>query len=101
VVPQQALALVNSELVRTHSRLLARDLSAKAGAEPAAFVTAAFEQVLTRAPTPAELKECLTFLREQTERHRSAKGGAAEPALRAREQLVHVLMNHHEFVTIR
>ena len=26
---------------------------------------------------------------------------SAEPALRARENLVHVLMNHHDFVTIR
>jgi hypothetical protein len=26
---------------------------------------------------------------------------AAEPNLRARENLVHVLMNHNEFVTIR
>ena len=26
---------------------------------------------------------------------------AADPALRAREDLIHVLMNHHEFVTVR
>jgi hypothetical protein len=26
---------------------------------------------------------------------------ASDPALRARENLVHVLLNHHEFVTIR
>jgi hypothetical protein len=26
---------------------------------------------------------------------------AASPDLRARENLVHVLMNHHEFVTVR
>src|SRR5262249_40507727 len=50
VLPQQALALANSELTLKHSRLLARDLTAKAGADPTAFVTAAFEQVLTRAP---------------------------------------------------
>ena len=26
---------------------------------------------------------------------------AADPALRRRESLVHVLLNHHDFVTIR
>ncbi len=96
IVPQQALALANSELARRHARLLARDLAARAGLDPASFVTAAFEQVLSRAPTSAELSECVTFLRE-----RAARPRTADPALRARESLVHVLLNHHEFVTIR
>jgi len=26
---------------------------------------------------------------------------AQDPALRARENLIHVLLNHHEFVTVR
>jgi hypothetical protein len=113
IVPQQALALANSELARRHARLLARDLAAKAGADPAAFVTAAFEQVLSRPPTAAELAECRGFLREQAQRYRDGKlkGPAAgdnagrlpahDPDLRARESLIHVLLNHHEFVTIR
>ena len=99
ILPQQALALGNSTLTRTHSRLLARELAARAGDDASAFVTAAFERVLSRPPTGDELAECATFLRRQTERHRSAR--AADPALRARENLAHVLMNHHEFVTIR
>jgi hypothetical protein len=111
VVPQQALALFNSDLVRKHSRLLARSLAPKfAGDE--AFVTAAFEQVLTRSPTGAELQECTAFLKQQAEAFQTGKAvpaqadpegkqPAPDPRLRARENLVHVLMNHHEFVTIR
>ena len=111
VMPQQALALVNSELTLKHARLLARDLAAEAGSEAEAFVTAAFEQVLARPPTAEELAECVAFLRQQARRYTEAKAlpavaadgsrPAADPALRARENLVHVLMNHHDFVTVR
>jgi hypothetical protein len=83
IIPQQALALANSTLTREHARLLARSLSAK-HADPEAFTVAAFETMLARAPTQAERTECLGFLKERT-----------------RESLVHVLFNHHEFVTIR
>jgi hypothetical protein len=83
IIPQQALALANSDLTRQHARLLASSLSAK-HADPAAFTVAAFEAMLSRAPTPAELTECVGFLKD-----------------RPRESLVHVLFNHHEFVTIR
>jgi hypothetical protein len=72
---------------------------------------AAFEHVLSRSPTDAELQECLTFLEVQTKHFQASKlagnsGGdgsqpAVDPVLRARENLVHALMNHHEFVTIR
>ena len=83
IIPQQALALANSTLTREHARLLARSLSAK-HADPEAFTVAAFETMLARAPIRAERTECLGFLKERT-----------------RESLVHVLFNHHEFVTIR
>jgi hypothetical protein len=111
VAPQQALALFNSELALRHARLLARNLAAKAGAE--AFTTAAFEAVLSRPPTEAERAECVTFLKERTRRY-TEDGPAApaaadpdgrspspDPALRAREALVHVLLNHNDFVTVR
>jgi hypothetical protein len=111
IMPQQALALHNNDLVRRHARLLARQLSAQCK-DNAEFITLAFEQVLTRRPNSAELAECSGFLEKMTKDHGAAKQapGAADaegrtpspdPAIRAREQLVHVLMNHHEFVTIR
>jgi hypothetical protein len=113
IVPQQALALANSELTLVQSRLLARRLAAECGSE-AEFVSAAFEQVLARPVAAEELQECIQFLAQQAEllsAHRSrltgttdlSDGGkpAVDLALRARETLVHALLNHHDFVTIR
>jgi len=125
VVPHQALALMNSGLALDSARLIAAGLAttgdfagttadAAAGPETARdFVRAAFEQVLTREPTPDEERACLAFL----ERHAALvqdrglpvfPGGdvgtqrpSADPGQRARENLVHVLLNHHDFVTIR
>jgi hypothetical protein len=83
VVPQQALALANSQLSRDQSRILARRLST----EPA-FIQAAFQTVLGRPPSADELATSERFLQRQ-------------PAEQARESLVHVLLNHNDFVTIR
>jgi hypothetical protein len=115
LVPQQALALANSSLALEQSRLLARTLSQKvATSDSAAFIKAGFEQVLCRPPTAEETAACVQFLREQTallvgSKKLTASEGesvspvpaATDPAQRARENLVHVLMNHNDFVTIR
>jgi hypothetical protein len=111
ILPQQALALSNSELTLRHSRILARELHDK-NKDDAAFITAAFERVLARAPTAEEKAVCAEFLTEQTKRHaadkvppappdKDGRAPAADPALRARENLVHTLMNHNDFVTVR
>ncbi len=112
ILPQQALALANSELTLKNSRILARALAAKCGDDAGAFAVAAYEGVLSRPPTPQEKDECVNFLKEQTARHAAAKTPAAaldaegrvpatDPALHARENLVHVLLNHNDFVTVR
>jgi hypothetical protein len=111
IIPQQALALSNSELTIRMARLLARELAAKHG-DARGFVTAAFERTLTRSPTADEMRECLGFLEQQQKAHaaspakpQAAEAGGHSPAadstLRARENLVQVLFNHHEFVTVR
>ena len=110
IVPQQALALMNSDVALKHARILARALAAKSS-DPIAFAVAGFECVLSRSPTKDELSECVSFLAEQTKALEAMKltGGnvadgsqpSNEPAQRARENLVHALFNHHEFVTIR
>jgi hypothetical protein len=76
-------------------------------------VTAAFEQVLGRAPTDEERAACEDYLIAQAQRladpgkltaftgPANAMAPASEPHLRAREDLVHVLINHNDFVTIR
>ncbi len=62
ILPQQALALANSDLSLRMARRLARTLSARVGSDSCEFVTAAFEQVLSRPPTDAERAECLRYL---------------------------------------
>jgi hypothetical protein len=113
VVPQQALALANSTLSQAQARLLARKLASQAG-DPAAFVRLGFEHVLGRLPTEAEQRDCERFLTDQatlladraklsafTSGPASSVPPSADPTMRAREDLIHVLMNHNEFVTIR
>ncbi|HEY7154996.1 MAG TPA: DUF1549 and DUF1553 domain-containing protein [Gemmataceae bacterium] len=115
IVPQQALALANSSLALAQARLLAHSLSQKVEkGDMAAFVKAGFEQVLSRPPTDSESATCVKFLDEQTallaggKKLTASEGApagpvrpAADPVQRARENLIHVLMNHHDFVTIR
>lgn len=118
VVPQQALALLNSGLALDQSRRLAAQLTEACGpagdaSADAAFIVAAYETILSRTPGDAEQTACATFLREQAEvvqrdpRTPFPAGGqaqrppAANPRQRAREGLVQVLFSHNEFVTIR
>jgi hypothetical protein len=118
VVPQQSLALVNSTLARAQARRLAAQLSESPGEGVCgddAFVEAAFERVLGRAPDDHERDICARFLAEQGRPRDDAAldppfaAQGPEPTVppsvdvhqRARENLVHALFNHHEFVTIR
>jgi mono/diheme cytochrome c family protein len=119
VVPQQALAMVNSSLTLQMSRSLAASLNKQSGSSRSpknddAFIAALFVRTICRPPTSAEQQACRTFLNEQTTRLSKPsaltlfKGGpnvaikpSAVPHLRARENLALVLLNHHEFVTAR
>lgn len=112
VVPQQALAMANSELTLASARKLARELAVEAGTDPSRFLSAAFERILSRAARPRELAECLAFLRTQAALHLRRQPDtvpmatdlsrpAADPALRARENLALVLLNHNDFITVR
>jgi Protein of unknown function (DUF1553) len=100
--PQQALALSNSELTLTQSRLLAAQLWKEVGdaAEPERepkFIAAAFEQVLSRPPTEPEIAASTRFLAAQRELAKASPDAAAK----SRESLVHALLNHNDFVTVR
>jgi len=117
IIPQQALALANSALSVSLARELAGTLwknigDAKDGRD--SFVQQAFLTVLARQPTPQELELCAEFLPDQADRLSNSAalslfGGtvkanvapATDPQQRARENLVHVLMNHNDFVTVR
>jgi hypothetical protein len=84
VVPHQALALANSELSRLQAGVLTKWLKDE-GQNDAQFVRAAFETVLGRPPSAEEQRSSLAFLKTDSDR----------------EDLVHVLLNHNDFVTIR
>ncbi len=119
IAPQQALALANSTLSLAQSRVLAKKLSDSTGNvavedAPRQFVERAFITVLCREPTEEELATCIEFLTEQAKQLADPKsltafsaGPAAsippssDPQHRARENLVHVLFNHNDFVTVR
>jgi hypothetical protein len=115
VVPQQALAMINSPLSLAQARKLAASLAASPeNADAGAFVAAAFERVLCRKPTDAEQTKCLEFLSQQAQRFADPTKLAAftagedvevkpsaDPNTRARENLVHVLLNHNDFLTVR
>jgi hypothetical protein len=102
VVPQQALALNNSELVRARAADLARTIRDHVGSDPDAFTVAAFERVLGRAPTRDEQSECVGFLRSRAEKYtKDAHTTANNGEMHARESLMHVLLNHSDFVTVR
>ena len=96
IIPQQALALTNSDLVHQLSVAIVQDLGEK---PPGEFVIACFERILSRVPTPPELQICLEALQNQNER--LAKTNAPDAALRAKSSLVRALLNHNDFVTIR
>lgn len=119
VVPQQALALVNSPLAIEQSRRLARQLDNQVGLEntphnSGRFLDLLFPRILGRRPSETERTICLDFLSTQTRLLQQTKQltpfGAGQkirippankPHLRARENLVLVLLNHNEFLTIR
>ncbi len=104
IVPQQALALSNSGMVLTRAGDIASVIESEVGGSPqarGAFVDSAFERILGRAPTEAERAECANGLVRLAEAFAVEAKNAAPPEARARSALVHVLLNHNDFVSIR
>jgi hypothetical protein len=90
IVPQQSLALTNSDWIHAMSQSIldqiqrssnGHDLSAEA------FVRKAFEWILNRPPREEELRLCVEYLNTEQDSSRRA--------------IVRVLLNHTDFVTIR
>lgn len=106
IMPQQALALSNSDMALNLSRYLAQKLCTDKQPD-SAFVVAAFEQVLARPPSALELAASRAFLLRQTglfqnaDSASKASAGLGDPGLRARANLIHALFNHTDFITIR
>lgn len=90
IVPQQALALSNSEI----SIEMSEEVAALSAAEKhdREFASRVFELILCRKPDAAELDACATFLVELEE---------VSPEGPGRARLVHALFNHNDFINIR
>ena len=105
VMPQQALAMVNSPLALRASKAVA---TGWAGLDDTACAQMAFNRILARDPHKDERETAIRFLARQEEMFRrsppAAKPGdslSTDPRQRAREHLALALFNHGDFVTIR
>ncbi len=97
VLPQQALALGNSEMALREAGRLAARLAEAAGGDWDRLVDLAFRRVLGRSATADELRVAAGFPATIP-----ASTGAARRSLeREAAHLVLVLFNHHDFVTVR
>jgi hypothetical protein len=111
VVPQQALALANSEIAdqlipQIAARILelgdgsASDPQTEVATSDEAWIQRSFGVVLGRSCSPEELDRC----QQAVSQWRAQTAPATEPAQVAQTvatQLVWVLVNHHDFVSIR
>jgi hypothetical protein len=121
VVPQQALAMTNSQIVVQQSRLLARKMwqeiqrqEPEEHLREGAFISSAFARILSRYPNSREQVVCRVFLQDQVQLFQQADAEqlagktpdgsvapSADPYMRARESLVGAIYSHNDFVTIR
>lgn len=100
IVPQQALALSNSQLAIQMAEKIAGRLSQSIQeGDREAFIELAFETLLARQPDEAELNECMTFAHKLA----SLQNGTPEAQIetRIRIRLVQALLNHNDFISIR
>ncbi len=86
IVPQQALALMNAQTSMSAAGVIAIKLG---GGRDEEFVSKAFRLLLAMEPSAEEARVCIESLRQS---------GTGKDA---REALVHTLLNHNDFITIR
>jgi Protein of unknown function (DUF1553)/Protein of unknown function (DUF1549)/Planctomycete cytochrome C len=104
IVPQQALALTNSQLVLDAGRPIAERLTRRlttmgASADDLAFARLAFVVILGTESSAAEEAAMTRALNDWKRLPEAAQGGDA--TAQARANLVWVLLNHNDFVTLR
>ncbi|QDT53740.1 Planctomycete cytochrome C [Caulifigura coniformis] len=93
VVPQQALALTNSAIVIDSSRQIADRIAAQSNGD-VDFINRAFMLILAISPREAEIAAS----RNSLDRWSKVANGSPE---QARANLVWILLNHNDFVTLR
>ena len=104
IVPQQALALSNAQQAITAAGRIAAKLQKLPGTQTPTnqadddFIRAAFRLILASEPSGDELAACRAAIAEWKALP-VAKG--EDPSAKARVNLVHALLNHNDFVTVR
>ncbi|HKX61899.1 MAG TPA: DUF1553 domain-containing protein, partial [Verrucomicrobiae bacterium] len=98
VMPQQALALANSDLAFRQAASVAAQIGKDASSEDD-FIRRVYQRVLARTPKAAEMTLCRDFLGGNDTTLTPGKSKIADD--KRRENLVLVLLNHNDFVTIR
>jgi hypothetical protein len=104
IVPQQALALTNSGMVLTRAAEIAAVIDREVGAGTASradFIDSAYTRILGRMPSELERIECTAGLVRLSQAFAADLKRQGSPEGRARAALLHVLLNHNDFVTIR
>ena len=100
IVPQQALAMSNSKLTIEMAGIIAKRISqASPKGDHDALIKRAFETILGRSPDKQEIRECQTFFDELSDL--LSKGKATLSTTRINTRLVHALLNHNDFISIR
>jgi len=100
IVPQQALALENSPLATAMAEKIERRITMTIPpSSETEFVRAAFLVLLSTEPTEAERTAVLESM--QKWKDAASRKNRPDPAAFARVSLIHVLLNHNDFVTIR
>jgi len=95
-VPEQALVLLNNELVAQQSEIWAQRLLSQY-ANPEQRVQAAYERALSRPPDAEEVQAALAFQASQAALHQDQGVGGSQVELRSWADFCHVLFNLAEF----
>ncbi len=107
IVPQQALALTNSDLVHQSSVAIVAGWQGATsptatntpGDATAPFIAELFARILCRSPSEEERRLCREILDQQQQLATDPQSAAA--ITQARESLTRILLNHNDFVTVR
>jgi hypothetical protein len=98
IVPQQALTLSNSKLALAMAQKITDRLQQQQPKiSDEEFIRTAFELILASPPTKEEQSECLEALQELLR----LTPNQANAQTRARANLLHALLNHNDFITVR
>lgn len=103
IVPQQALALANSELSMSLAEIIAVKIQDSiSGGDQNLFILTTFETLLGRSATEDEIEACTAYFEHIEELIKTEKKlSVNELDATVRARLVHSLLNHNDFISIR